>query len=115
MDADALPGQTFTPPPTISAGQSLEAAAVPPAGIAKDSTDHIKLVQLIHAYQARGHNICDLDPLGMYDADLDGSVPPDLDLANYGFTESDMEKEFVLDSMVAQGGFLGSNMSQVGI
>ena len=29
MDAGLAPGRTFTPPPTIAAGQSLVAAAVP--------------------------------------------------------------------------------------
>jgi len=31
-----------------------------------------------------------------YAADLDSSTPPDLELANYGFTEADLEKEFHL-------------------
>ena len=26
--------------------------------------------------QARGHNVAELDPLGVYDADLDGGTPP---------------------------------------
>ena len=41
----------------------------------------------------------------MYDADLDGSVPPDLELANYGFTEADLSKEFHLTGLL-QAGFL---------
>ena len=38
--------------------------------------EHIKVMQLVQAFQARGHNVADLDPLGMYDADLDGTTPP---------------------------------------
>ena len=41
----------------------------------------------------------------MYDADLDGSIPPDLELANYGFSEADLNKEFHLKGLL-QAGFL---------
>ena len=37
-------------------------------------------------------------------ADLDGAIPPDLDLANYGFTERDMEKEKETIKKVTGGG-----------
>ena len=33
---------------------------------------------LIRAYQIRGHNIANLDPLGINAADLDDSMPPEL-------------------------------------
>ena len=36
------------------------------------------LQALIRAYQIRGHNIAVLDPLGINDADLDNSMPPEL-------------------------------------
>ena len=45
--------------------------------------------------------------LPRYDADLDGSIPPDLELANYGFTEADMDREVNLDGLL-QGGFIGA-------
>lgn len=38
----------------------------------------VLLKALIRAYQIRGHNIANLDPLGINDADLDGSMPPEL-------------------------------------
>jgi len=66
------------------------------------------VVQLVRAYQHRGHNIADLDPLGLYDADLDGSIPPELDLANYGFTEADMDTEFNIGAFMATG-FMASD------
>ena len=52
--------------------------------------------------------MADLDPLGMYDADLDGSTPPDLELANYGFSEADLSKEFHLTGLL-QAGFLSGH------
>jgi hypothetical protein len=110
VDAGMPPGQTFQPPPSINAGASLEAATVPAptafTGAAQPSTDYLKVTQLITAYQARGHCVADLDPLGMFDADLDGSIPPDLELANYGFTEADLDKEFDLGTGGLQLGLM---------
>lgn len=110
MDGGALPGQAFAPPPTINAGESLSTSAVPAGGSAlstggEDTSFMLKVMQLIHAYQLRGHNVSDLDPLGLYDADLDGSTPPDLELENYGFTEADMDKPLFLGGLM-QSGFL---------
>ncbi len=33
-----------------------------------------------------GHNIADLDPLGINEADLDSSIPPELQLHNAGIS-----------------------------
>ena len=131
-DAGAPPGATFAPPPTINAGQSLVAAAEargdpkwsPAAssgsalrrratgGMEVEATDALKVMQLIHAYQARGHNIADLDPLGIYDADLDGSIPQDLDPATYGFSEADLEREFDITAVGASG-FMGADTGKM--
>ena len=109
LDAGAAPGQSFVPPPNLNAGASLQSSAVPRGDVSlaspQQSSDVTKVLQMIHAYQTRGHNVADLDPLGIYDADLDGSTPPDLELANYGFTEADMDKEFQLSGLM-QSGFL---------
>ena len=54
MDAGALPGQTFAPPPSIAAGQSLEASAVPEGGPSLMSADGVdekaKVAQLIQEF-----------------------------------------------------------------
>lgn len=54
MDAGALPGQSFMPPPTIHSGQTLASSAVP-AGQTSLSvagqSEITKVMQLIHAYQ----------------------------------------------------------------
>ena len=41
------------------------------------------------ALQARGHHIAELDPLGISSADLDDTIPADLEIGNYGFCEPD--------------------------
>ena len=49
---------------------------------------------------------------GMYDADLDGSIPPDLEIANYGFTDADMDSEVRLGNLL-QSGFLANDRGPV--
>jgi len=114
MEAGAPPGAAFTPPPSIRAGQSLAAAAVSsepahrPHELARgegEERDILKVMQLVHAYESRGHNICDLDPLGIYEADLANDTPIDLEISNYGFTEADMEKEIQLTGIATKGFF----------
>jgi 2-oxoglutarate dehydrogenase E1 component len=78
---------------------------VPAGDVAEATGDYMKVMQLVNAYQTRGHSVATLDPLGMYAADLDDSTPPDLELSNYGFTEADLEKEFHLGNLM-QSGFL---------
>ena len=51
---------------------------------------------LVRAYQVRGHHVADLDPLGIMDPDLSDSVPPELELSHYGFTERDLDKQIAL-------------------
>lgn len=48
---------------------------------------------LVRAYQVRGHHTADLDPLGILNADLSADVPSELELAHYGWTEADLDKE----------------------
>ena len=51
---------------------------------------------LVRAYQVRGHHKAKLDPLGIIAADLDPTPPVELDLAHYGWTEKDLDKEIAL-------------------
>ena len=82
MDAGALPGQSFVPPPDINAGATLTSAVVPAGSVSFSGdlsvgqSDQVRVMQLIQAFQVRGHNVAELDPLGLYDADLDGATPP---------------------------------------
>jgi 2-oxoglutarate dehydrogenase E1 component len=49
-----------------------------------------------HSAQVRGHSIAKLDPLGIIDADLDGSVPTELTIEHYGWSEKDLDREMQL-------------------
>lgn len=62
----------------------------------EDVMDHMKIQLLVRAYQARGHHIAKLDPLGILNPDLNPNTPSELKLSYYGFTESDLGKTFTL-------------------
>lgn len=59
--------------------------------------DNLKFAWLVRAYEAKGHLIADLDPLGIHDADLSGELPPELQPSFFGFSEEDMHKTFNLE------------------
>eukprot|EP00966_Prymnesium_polylepis_P189949 4401557-Prymnesium_polylepis.1 len=65
MDAGAAPGQSFVPPPSLNAGATLSSAVVPAgnSAMAVNQSEQVRVMQLIHAYQVRGHNVAVLDPL----------------------------------------------------
>ncbi len=96
------PKAAYQPPPTIipltgmsppvSSSVPWMSTSVSPSEV----NDHMKVQLLVRAYQARGHHIAKLDPLGILNADLDGSIPKELDPKKYGFTEKDLDREFSL-------------------
>lgn len=55
-----------------------------------------QVAKLIRAYQARGHRVATLDPLGISDADLDSRKEMLLDPGFYDLTEADMKRDFVV-------------------
>uniref|UniRef100_A0A915CDW9 2-oxoglutarate dehydrogenase, mitochondrial n=1 Tax=Parascaris univalens TaxID=6257 RepID=A0A915CDW9_PARUN len=113
VEKGLAPGQAYQPPPTlvsstvtspVAIGAAVGAVA-PSAGTSiKDITDHLKVQLLIRSYQTRGHNIADLDPLGINSAALDDTIPPELDPQFYGLTEQDMDREFILPMSTFIGG-----------
>uniref|UniRef100_A0A915EQU5 2-oxoglutarate dehydrogenase, mitochondrial n=1 Tax=Ditylenchus dipsaci TaxID=166011 RepID=A0A915EQU5_9BILA len=109
VEAGAAPGQAFQSPPalshvTSSALRQPSAHLVPNEDINRAIHDHLKIQLLIRSYQTRGHNIADLDPLGINSADLDDTIPRELELDFYGFSESDLDREFVLPPTTFIGG-----------
>ena len=114
IDGGLPAGKTFQPPPTIRTGETLGSAVVPEGGALtnEQTADYMKVMQLVLAYQSRGHCIAELDPLNMYAADLNHEMPPDLELANYGFTEADLDKEFYVGNLM-QSGFMDDTRGAV--
>lgn len=117
-EAGAVPGQAYQSPPEIyghpmryvtevtvqqPATQSSQ-VQVTPDGVHDLIQDHLAVYGLIRAYQTRGHNLAELDPLGILDADLDSRVPEELILENWGLTEADLDKEFQLPKTTCIGG-----------
>ncbi len=54
--------------------------------------------QLVRNYRVRGHNIAAIDPLG-----LPRPVPQELELAFYGFTEADLARPVLSETLQAEG------------
>lgn len=54
---------------------------------------------LVRAYQVRGHQLADLDPLNLH---VKGN-PPELDPKTYGFDENDLKRNFVIGGGLLTG------------
>merc|ERR1711962_1122975 len=110
----AVPGEAYASPPdvyghpvryvtdVVAPAHSAE-VGVAPAELQSAIQDHMNVYTLIRAYQTRGHNIADLDPLGILDADLDGEIPPELILENLGL-ENKLDQVFTLPETTFIGG-----------
>ncbi|KAJ3192839.1 2-oxoglutarate dehydrogenase E1 component [Irineochytrium annulatum] len=68
----------------------LEGTRIP----ANEILDHMKVQLLVRAYQVRGHQLADLDPLKINV--IDPKTAPELDPAHYGFSEKDLDTEYYL-------------------
>ncbi len=75
---------------------AAKGAAVSEAQIQQATRDSVRAIMLIRAYRMRGHFHAKLDPLG-----LDPAKPQEeLDPANYGFTEADMDRKIFIDHVL---------------
>ncbi|CAG5119058.1 unnamed protein product, partial [Candidula unifasciata] len=103
------PGQAYVAPPTLRTSlvpMALSAHAVA-QGLSVDEKiieDHLSVQSIIRSYQIRGHNVSDLDPLGILAADLDSETPPELILENYNLGEADLDRVFRLPKTTYIGG-----------
>ena len=71
------------------------AAGIDEEALQRATTNSIRALQLIRAYRVRGHLEADLDPLG-----LEARGPyPELDFRNYGFSESDLDREIFIANL----------------
>lgn len=99
-DAGLAPGQAFHAPPALVSNADAAATAsmlqqVSPGNVHKEIEESMKLLQLIRAYQVRGHSIANLDPLKM---DV-RPIPPELQIETYGWSEADLDREFFVGSI----------------
>ncbi|BFZ03136.1 hypothetical protein BsWGS_06175 [Bradybaena similaris] len=107
----APPGQAYVAPPTLRASTASVPMSLPTHAVAqglpideKTIEDHLSVQSIIRSYQIRGHNVSDLDPLGILAADLDSETPPELILENYKLGEADLDRVFRLPNTTYIGG-----------
>ncbi|HUH75821.1 MAG TPA: 2-oxoglutarate dehydrogenase E1 component, partial [Devosia sp.] len=74
--------------------EALGVAKSSVADVMQASRDSIRAIMMIRAYRMRGHLHADLDPLKMK---LEEPAP-ELDPANYGFTEADFGRKIFIDN-----------------
>ena len=103
VDAGLGPGQAYTPPPTLQPGVKSVPAAAPAAGAGGASYDKIRVMHMLRAFQVRGHEEANLDPLGIAGRD----TVPELDPAHYGFSEADLDKTLDTTGFAGIKGFMG--------
>jgi 2-oxoglutarate dehydrogenase E1 component len=102
VEKGLAPGTAFKAPPTLipdhdlAPSQFTEGLAKVAGGSSTEILDHMKVQMLVRAYQVRGHHLANLDPLGILQADLNDSNPPELEYQYYGFTEADLDRSFHL-------------------
>lgn len=98
----ALGGFSPLPEESRQAGQKISDKAakigveVSDDAIKRAVLDSIRALMIIRAYRIRGHLAADLDPLGMRDI----SNSPELDPANYGFADYDMDRPIFIDNVL---------------
>jgi len=90
----------------LESGASTEMSFIPPPGLQSGSEEYLNLANklspteqsdslglsyLIRAYQVRGHEIANLDPLGLHTF-RPPNPPKELDLTFHGFSENDLDR-----------------------
>lgn len=109
MESGALPGDAWVQPPQLgsSFGSSTQfsSSQLSSSELETILSNHYKLIYLIRAYQVRGHELANIDPLGI----LNRTKPKELQLETYGFTENDLDKEFFLSSTYLSGALSGKS------
>ena len=106
MDAGVDNEQSFISPPSISGsvGSKMSPSTSSSQPVASDS---LGLSYLINAYQVRGHELANLDPLGIHSY-RSVEAPPELDYKHHGFTDADLDRPLNLLGKTSGGnaGFL---------
>jgi 2-oxoglutarate dehydrogenase E1 component len=95
LDKGIPSSEAFSSPPSISGSvtqhKSVESSSHVGGAVVSDS---LGLSYLIRAYQSRGHEIANLDPLGM--DTFRQTPPPELDYKYHGFKDTDLDRTLSL-------------------
>lgn len=67
--------------------------------------DALKFAWMVRSFEHKGHLVAELDPLGLYEADLSDYVPPELQPSFFGFSEAELDKPF---RVARDGNIIGS-------
>jgi 2-oxoglutarate dehydrogenase E1 component len=94
--------EAFASPAALS--QRPDQAARPVIDSNPMTSDSLAISYLIRAYQVRGHEIANLDPLELHSFRVE--TPPELDYKHHGFTENDLDRPLNLLGK-ASGGNVG--------
>ena len=88
----------LSPQESFSTVNSVRDFAPATSGRDKAFSDSLAIAYLIRAYQFRGHEVANLDPLKLYSyrSMKSPSAEADLDYKNYGFTEADLDRKLNL-------------------
>ncbi|AGO14168.1 AaceriAER374Cp [[Ashbya] aceris (nom. inval.)] len=93
-------GAAFVAPPTLVPTATGPGVPQDLPGVLGEDNDvlvHLKVQLLCRAYQVRGHQKAHIDPLGIaFGDDKSRSVPRELTLEHYNFSEKDLEREITL-------------------
>lgn len=79
-------------PKTVAAPAPAPSASL--AGVPGEPAASISVSRLINMYRVRGHLLAEVNPLG-----TEGRTFPELDLAFYGLSERDLDREFFVDDL----------------
>jgi 2-oxoglutarate dehydrogenase E1 component len=101
LESGIQPEKAFSAPPSIVSGMSSPASKAASAPMVSDS---LGLSYLIRAYQDRGHEVANLDPLGIHSFRRD--FPAELDYKYHGFTDADLDRKLNLYG-TSSGGNVG--------
>jgi len=106
VEAGAAPGTAYAVVPRLGAAAAMPSISASPSGgiSGQELRDHLAIQEIIRNYQTRGHQIADLDPLGIFSADLDSVTPKQLSLEHYGLSDADLDRQFTLPPSTFIGG-----------
>jgi len=107
LESGQDPAHAFMGPPDLVGSQG--ASRISSSGGGDGNSDSLGLAYLIRAYQVNGHEVANLDPLGLnVFRNGPNTPPPSLDYKYHGFRDSDLDRPLSLSGNATGGntGFL---------